>query len=177
MKARRRVSRPGAIGGAHSIDSTVHEEEVVATNNRDAEPQGMPQPDPALKRLDRLVGTWDMRGHLVGSDDENIVGRTTFQWLDGGFFMQQDVEIDFAGMMRIKSHELIGYDHDTQAFSSFVYSNLSPAPLPYEWDVQGDTLTIAGTTARSMRPSRGRSATMVRASRVAGGPIPERTRP
>jgi hypothetical protein len=24
-----------------------------------------------------------------------------------------------------------------------VYSNLSPAPLPYTWDVQGETVTIA----------------------------------
>jgi hypothetical protein len=27
----------------------------------------LPQPDPALKRLDRLVGTWSMEGNLVGS--------------------------------------------------------------------------------------------------------------
>ena len=107
------------------------------------QPQGTPQPDPALRRLDRLVGAWDMKGHLIGSDEENSIGRATFQWLDGGFFMKQDVEIDFAGTMKIKSHELIGYDPETKAFSSLVYSNLSPAPLPYKWDVQGDTLTIS----------------------------------
>jgi hypothetical protein len=27
----------------------------------------VPQPDPALRRLDRLVGRWSMEGHLVGS--------------------------------------------------------------------------------------------------------------
>lgn len=106
-------------------------------------PHAMPQPDPALKRLDRLVGTWSMRGHLIGSDKENIVGRTTFQWLEGGFFMQQDVAIDFAGMIKIKSRELIGYDPETRAFSSSVYSNLSPTPLPYKWDMQDNTLTIS----------------------------------
>lgn len=107
------------------------------------QPHGMPQPDPALKRLDRLVGTWSMKGHLIGSDEENIVGQATFQWLEGGFFMQQDVEIDFAGMIKIKSRELIGYDLQTKAFPSTVYSNLSPAPLPYTWDLQDDTLTIS----------------------------------
>jgi Protein of unknown function (DUF1579) len=103
----------------------------------------MPTPDPALQRLDRLVGTWSMRGHLLSSDEENIIGQATFQWLPGGFFMQQDVELDFAGLMQIRSHELIGYDPGSGAFSSYVYSNLSPSPLPYRWDLQGDTLTIA----------------------------------
>jgi len=107
------------------------------------QPQMPPKPDPALKRLDRLVGTWSMKGHLIGSDEENIIGQATFQWLDGGFFMQQDIEMDFAGMMKIKSRELISYNPETQAFSSFVYSNLSPMPLPYQWDLRDDTLTIS----------------------------------
>jgi hypothetical protein len=37
-----------------------------------------PQPDPALKRLDRLVGRWTMAGNLVGSDERNIKGETKF---------------------------------------------------------------------------------------------------
>ena len=98
--------------------------------DENTQPQGIPHPDPALRRLDRLVGTWSMKGHLIGSDQENITGRTTFQWLDGGFFLQQDVEIDFAGMFKVKSRELIGYGAQTRAFSSYVYSNLSPVPLP-----------------------------------------------
>jgi hypothetical protein len=31
----------------------------------------------------------------------------------------------------------------SQAFSSYVYSNMAPDPWPYEWDIQGDTWTIA----------------------------------
>ena len=106
------------------------------------QPQGMSEPDPALRRLDRLVGTWSMKGHLIGSDVENIIGQTTYEWLPGGFFLQQRVEMDFAGM-KIQSLELIGYDPETGAFSSLVYSNLSPAPLPYKWDLRDDTLTIS----------------------------------
>jgi hypothetical protein len=108
----------------------------------DAPAPGMPQPDPALKRLDRLVGSWSMKGHFVGSDDENIIGRTTFSWLPGGFFLRQDFEMDFAGT-QIKSLELIGYDRESGTFSSFVYSNLSPDPLPYKWDLRDDTLSIS----------------------------------
>jgi hypothetical protein len=108
-----------------------------------AQPAGAPIPDPSLKNLDKFVGSWSMKGHLVGSDQENIVGKATFHWLEGGFFLQQDLEMDFAGMMRIKSLELIGYDSATKAFASNVYSNLSPVPLPYTWEVQGDSLTIS----------------------------------
>ena len=105
-------------------------------------PQGASRPE-ALKRLDRLVGTWSMKGHLVGSTEENVIGRTTFRWVAGGFFLEQDVEIDFAGKMKIESVEIIGYDPETGAFSSYVYSNFSPEPLPYKWDLRGDTLTIS----------------------------------
>ena len=41
---------------------------------------GLPEPDPALKRLDRMVGTWTMEGNLVGSVEKNIKGETTFRW-------------------------------------------------------------------------------------------------
>ena len=112
------------------------------SENAANEPQA-PTPDPALRRLDRLVGTWTLKGHLVGSDEENIVGEITFQWLEGGFFLQQDAEIDFAGMFDVKSRELIGYDPETGAFASTVFSNFSPAPLPYRWDLRDDTLTIS----------------------------------
>jgi hypothetical protein len=100
-------------------------------------------PHPALEGLDRLVGKWSMKGHLLGSDEENIVGQTTFQWLEGGHFMQQDMEMDFAGQMQISSREVIGYDPESGTFPSQVYSNLSPAPLPYKWEVEGDTLKIS----------------------------------
>jgi hypothetical protein len=57
--------------------------------NNEAQTMHLPQPDLALKKLDRLVGTWSMQGHLVGSDEKNIEGTTTFRWLPGGFFMEQ----------------------------------------------------------------------------------------
>ena len=102
----------------------------------------LPRPDPALKRLDRLVGRWTMEGHLVGSDENNIKGETSFRWLPGGFFLEQRARIDFMGM-QIDSLELIRYDPETQTFPSTVYSNFSPEPLPYRWDVEGDTVTIS----------------------------------
>jgi hypothetical protein len=102
----------------------------------------LPLPNAALKRLDRLVGSWSMEGHLVGSDEKNIRGETTFRWVAGGFFLEQLVQIDFMGL-QIDSVELIGYDPESDTFPSTVYSNFSPQPLPYRWDIRGDDVTIA----------------------------------
>lgn len=107
-----------------------------------------PTPDPALKRLDRLVGTWRLEGRPIGADEDTITGTTKFRWLhkagdaDTGFFLQQDMHMDYAGQ-RIESRELIAYNPRTQAFSSRVYSNMAPDPWPYAWDIQGDEWTIS----------------------------------
>jgi hypothetical protein len=106
-----------------------------------AENPNMPQPDPALRRLDRLVGRWSMKGNVLGFDDENISGEATFRWLPGGFFLEQHIELNFIGM-KIDSLELIGHDPEADTFPSTVFSNLSPVPLPYTWEVQGDSVTI-----------------------------------
>lgn len=102
----------------------------------------MPTPDPALKRLDPFVGTWNMEGHLVGSTENNIKGQTSFRWLPGGFFLEQSFDLDFMGL-KINSLELIGYDPETRTFPSTVYSNLSPTPLPYRWEVGDDSVKIS----------------------------------
>ena len=101
----------------------------------------MPQPDPALGALDRLVGTWEIEGNLLGSDEKNIKGQATFRWLPGRFFMEQRFALNFMGM-EIESLELIGYDAETKSLASTVYANMSPAPLPYKWEVDGEQVTI-----------------------------------
>jgi hypothetical protein len=102
----------------------------------------LPTPDPALRRLDRFVGKWSMEGHLVGSDEIVIKGETSFRWLSGGFFLEQHGSMDFMGM-QLHSLELIGYDPKSGTFPSTVYANISPQPLPYRWEVEGDTLKIS----------------------------------
>jgi hypothetical protein len=101
----------------------------------------IPGPDPALQRLDRFVGSWSMEGHLAGSNESNIRGQATYRWLPGGFFLEQHIKMDFMGL-EIDSLELVGYDPETGTFPSTVFSNLSPTPLPYRWEVGEDTLKI-----------------------------------
>ena len=104
--------------------------------------QQPPKPDPALKRLEKLVGTWSIKGRTLDSKEDNISGQTTFEWLPGGFFLQQRIEMNFMGM-KIHSLELIGYDPATQAFSSSVYSNMWGSAIPYQWDLQDNILKIS----------------------------------
>jgi Protein of unknown function (DUF1579) len=112
-------------------------------SNTEAQQIQMPVPDPALRRLDRLVGTWTLKGNLIGSEEETISGEISFHWLEGGFFLQQDAKIDFAGMFSVRSRELIGHDPETGSFASYVYSNFAPTPLPYKWELEGDSLRIS----------------------------------
>ncbi|TMK43914.1 MAG: DUF1579 domain-containing protein [Actinobacteria bacterium] len=101
----------------------------------------LPTPDPALKRLDRFVGTWNAKGRTLDAEEDNVSGRLTFEWLPGGFFLQQRVELNFAGY-EIHGLELIGYDPESDVFPSTVYSSVVGIPLAYEYDVQGDDVTI-----------------------------------
>jgi Protein of unknown function (DUF1579) len=110
--------------------------------NQDSQTPGLPQPDPALERLEPLVGRWRFTGRTLDSEEDNISGYTMFKWLPGAFFLQQRIELDFMGLP-IRSTELIGYDPSTGAFSSSVYSNLAGAPIPYTWDLRDGVLTIS----------------------------------
>lgn len=109
-------------------------------HNDNAQPMQMPVPDPALKRLEKLVSTWDIKGRTPDSKEDNITGWMTCEWLPGGFFLKQIGEIDFRGF-KVQSLELIGYDPSTQTFPSSVYSNMSGIALPYHWNVQGNNVT------------------------------------
>ncbi len=103
---------------------------------------GPPKPDPALARLNRFVGTWSLEGRLVGSGEKTVTGETTYEWLPGGFFLQQRISLNFMGM-QIESLELVGYDPETEAYPSTVFSNLSPFPLPYRWEVNEESIKIS----------------------------------
>jgi Protein of unknown function (DUF1579) len=114
------------------------------TNTHEAQPetpQQPPAPDPKLKLLDRFVGTWDMKGRTLDSDADNVFGRTTFEWLPGGYFLTQRIKLDFAGF-EIEGLEVIGYDPATGTFPSTVYPSMAGTPIPYRWEIDGDDLTI-----------------------------------
>ncbi|WP_022882479.1 DUF1579 family protein [Gryllotalpicola ginsengisoli] len=88
-------------------------------------------PDPALRRLEPLVGTWEISGSLVQ-------GRVRFEWMTGGFYLVQHVELARPGRELI-GVEYIGYDEDTGTLRSHFMDNHG-ADFTYTWDVQGREL-------------------------------------
>jgi hypothetical protein len=62
------------------------------------------QPHAALKRLDVMVGTWNMEGRVLDSGEE-IRGQIALEWLDGGHYLVQRVDTDYAG------HRIIGTEY------------------------------------------------------------------
>ena len=58
--------------------------------------------------------------------------------------------------MEIHSLELISYDPETGTFPSTVYSNMSPTPLPYRWEVGDDAVTISVSYGPSNATFRGK---------------------
>lgn len=113
-------------------------------------PPPLPSPDPALRRLDPLIGTWRLRGRTLGSSEDNVSARATFEWLPGGFFLKQTFEAEFAGMP-IASLEVIGYDPASDTFPSTVYSSLVGVPIPYRYEVRGRDVTITTDLAGGAR--------------------------
>jgi hypothetical protein len=51
-----------------------------------------PTPNPALRRLDALVGEWEMQASVGGQPTGR--GRTTFAWMEGGTFLVQHADAD-----------------------------------------------------------------------------------
>lgn len=116
------------------------------TTSENTSPMHTPLPDPALRRLEKLVGTWELTGRTLSSTQDNITGWTRFEWMPGGFFLQAVSEIAFQGA-RMQSVEIIAYDPESKTFPSHVYSSMSGTVLSYEWDVQGKTVIHSGLGA------------------------------
>lgn len=98
------------------------------------------KPEPPLRRLDPLVGKWDLRGRTLDTAEDNITGWVNFEWLPGGFFLEARGEIDFNGN-KVQSLEILGYDPETDTFPANVYSNTNGTVLKYYWDIKENTVT------------------------------------
>jgi len=75
---------------------------------------GAPTPNPALKALGKLVGTWKISGETTG--------QLTYEWMDGGFFLIARGDTEQGGK-RTKHVEIIGYDHEAGAAPSEVMTS------------------------------------------------------
>ncbi|MFB9431687.1 hypothetical protein [Streptoalloteichus tenebrarius] len=100
---------------------------------RDAEPSA------AMRRLDRLVGTWTVTGGATGT--------VRFEWLTGGFFLLQHVDL-VQGGHHVRALDVIGHERPFGAepgvdVRSRTYTNTGDT-LDYVYELEGDVLTIWG---------------------------------
>lgn len=95
-------------------------------------------PNPDLRSLDRLVGTWQVYG--------DATGEVRYEWLEGGFFLVQHFDLVHDGRP-IKGIEVIGHLHPfggepSTDIHTRVYSYTDGMTLDYVYELEGDTLTI-----------------------------------
>lgn len=101
--------------------------------------ESAPAPNPDLKTLDRLVGTWICSGDTTGT--------VQYEWMEGGFFLVQHVDIQLFGH-DVKSLEIIGHlqpfgEEPSKEIRSRAYDS-SGNTLDYVYEIDGDDLTIWG---------------------------------
>ena len=108
----------------------------------DNERSGPPQPDAKLRALDKLVGRWELSGDATGT--------VTYEWMEGGFFLLQHVDIALEGH-RTTGLEVIGRllpygaeEPSEDIWSRFYGQSGETFDYVYELSEDGRTLTIWG---------------------------------
>jgi hypothetical protein len=95
-------------------------------------------PSAALRRLDRLTGTWKVTGGAAGT--------VTYEWMND-YFLLQRVDLEHDGN-RITGLEVIGHTRPFMGEPSddvvSRYYGGDGSTLDYVYEIVGDTLTIWG---------------------------------
>jgi hypothetical protein len=120
------------------LEDVKEERTMTETTNTQA-PYQAAEPHPDLKSLERLVGTWNISGDAQGT--------VTYEWMDGGFFLMQHVDLVHDGR-RIKGLEIIGHlrpfgEEPSEDIKSRFYDTMGNT-LDYVYELTGNTLTIWG---------------------------------
>lgn len=87
----------------------------------------------ALEILEPLVGVWAVSG-------PEIKGRVVYEWMEGGGFLVQKVELDH-GKNKHTGVEYIGYDEEGGTLKSHYFDGAGMI-LEYTYEVRDDKLTI-----------------------------------
>lgn len=109
---------------------------MTEQTNRSAAYQAA-SPHPDVKSLETLVGTWNLFGETTG--------RVLYEWMEGGFFLLQHVDMEHAGN-HIKGLEVIDHlrlfgEEPSQDITSRFYSSTGDT-FDYVYELSGNTLMI-----------------------------------
>lgn len=97
------------------------------------------KPSAKLKALDKLVGLWNIEG-------DTVQGRVSFEWMEGGFFLRQNIYIQFNDQPII-GLEIIGQEQTPGEFESkgeirSRFFDNGGNILDYVYELEGKNLTI-----------------------------------
>lgn len=128
-----------------------------------------PKPDPALRRLDFLMGTWQLDGKTDPAFEGpamKVTGTYSFEWLHGGFFLAQRWDTVFGDPAGGPSEELpggavqkgimfYGYDADTGKYRTHYFDGNGPyhKGSTYEGEVVGGHLRFTGPARFTVLPN------------------------
>ena len=111
----------------------------MAKQQQQTKPRSNSGSSTALTRLgDKLLGTWRLTGGAEGT--------IQFEWLEGGHFLIQHVDLRVLGR-QIKGIEVLGHLHrvneppSNEIWTRF-YSFLDGLTLDYVYELDGNDLTI-----------------------------------
>ena len=114
-------------------------------------PFDVPPPDPELRRLEPLVGTWRAEDHTQDSvygPGVAVRNVETFRWLEGGYFLVQEYETVFGDEPAQKGINYWYYDSEAERFRIIFFSNNGP----FTEDGNRYQGKVAGRSSRSSDP-------------------------
>jgi len=109
-----------------------------------------PPPDPELRRLDPLVGTWKAKDQTQDSilgPGVPVTNTEKFYWLEGGYFLVQTYDTTFGDDPPQKGVNYWFYDTETKKFRIIFFSNNGPFAEEgnrYEGKLADSKLTFTG---------------------------------
>jgi Protein of unknown function (DUF1579) len=86
-----------------------------------------------------MVGVWDLQGRDFTTNEE-IRGQSSFEWLEGGFFLVHRFHISYADRT-FAGVEYIGYDEKSGHLKTHVFANQGSDPFEYTWEVDENSFT------------------------------------
>jgi hypothetical protein len=103
-------------------------------------------PSPSLRPLDRLLGTWRIRGRTPDSPSDNIRGIVRYAWSDDRTFLESRGSIK-VGTFEVRALEVLTYAGKPGNFVGWVFSGGQTKPLRYRWVFRGNRVLHAGLGA------------------------------
>ena len=97
-------------------------------------PRNVAQPNPDLKTLERLIGTWLVSGEAAGA--------VTYEWTEGQFFLLQHVDLGGSKGLEVIGHERRYGEEPSVDIRSRYYGFADGETLDYTYEIVDDTLTI-----------------------------------